>query len=85
MVIIAVSKFYPKIDTNEVLGAHKWNDFLKSPRPDERDRESRIYHSTFRTGREVQKSGKCAPFFMNLPLPRFNDRLETYRYRGLLV
>ncbi len=42
----------------ELLGAHKWIEFLKNPTDEERGRESRVFYCLFTSGREVQKIGE---------------------------
>ncbi|KAI5122339.1 hypothetical protein M0805_002506 [Coniferiporia weirii] len=68
MVIIEVAKSCPR--TNDLLGAHKWREFLKNPEADEVNNESRVYYCHYKSGREVQKNGwklidVCEPWFKN--------------------
>ncbi|THH06172.1 hypothetical protein EW145_g4273 [Phellinidium pouzarii] len=55
MVIIEVAKTCPQI--KNLLGAHKWRNFLQNPEADEVDKESRVYFCHYKTGRNVQKNG----------------------------
>lgn len=57
MVIVEVNRGLP--DFTAVLGAHKWNQFLKQPSEDEVPRESRIFYCQLSDGRKVQKNGEC--------------------------
>lgn len=58
MVIIEVSKACPQYLEHNLLGGHRWRDFLKNPPSDVSDRISGIYYCALHTGREVQKYGK---------------------------
>lgn len=44
--------------SNKLLGKHDWKDFLLNPSPEEAERFSRIYYSTYSSGREAQKDGE---------------------------
>ncbi|KAI0919209.1 hypothetical protein AcW1_003353 [Taiwanofungus camphoratus] len=55
MVIIEVNRNFP--DFNNLLGEHRWRNFLRKPSQDEEDRVSKVFYCTYSTGREVQKYG----------------------------
>ncbi|TFK50886.1 hypothetical protein OE88DRAFT_191365 [Heliocybe sulcata] len=55
IVIIEVKRGF----TNDraLLGAHRWQEFLRTSQADEKDRASMIYYCSYNTGRHVQKDG----------------------------
>ena len=55
MVIIEILKECPRIEA--LLGAHKWSEFLKRPKPQEMSITSKIYYCRYSDSREVQKYG----------------------------
>lgn len=58
MVIIEVNRNFP--DFNNLLGEHRWRNFLRKPSQDEEDRVSKVFYCTYSTGREVQKYGELS-------------------------
>ncbi|KAI0311921.1 hypothetical protein OF83DRAFT_1068041 [Amylostereum chailletii] len=55
MVLIEVDRDFEGFD--RLLGAHAWSSFLKHPSAEESGMTSKIFFSTYRSGREVQKHG----------------------------
>ncbi|KZS87017.1 hypothetical protein SISNIDRAFT_420160, partial [Sistotremastrum niveocremeum HHB9708] len=54
-VIIEVARHFQGF--HKLLGAHKWSDFLRKPHAAEKEKVSKIYYSTFASGRAVEKAG----------------------------
>ncbi|OCH93537.1 hypothetical protein OBBRIDRAFT_790242 [Obba rivulosa] len=55
LVIIEVRREYPDFDN--ILGEHRWSEFLKNPSSDDKKRVSQVFYCTLSTGRQVQKNG----------------------------
>ncbi|THH16700.1 hypothetical protein EUX98_g9257 [Antrodiella citrinella] len=55
MVIVEIARSFGGWDS--LLGEHKWNEFLRNPTPDERDRVSQIFYCTLASGQEVRDHG----------------------------
>jgi hypothetical protein len=55
MVIIEVKRDFDGFD--RLLGEHKWNEFLRNPSKEEREKVTRVYYCVYNSGRQVQKNG----------------------------
>ena len=55
MVLLEIDKAYPGHE--RLLGEHRWIEFLKNPRADEKERISQIFYCLYDTGRAAQKDG----------------------------
>ncbi|EKM76019.1 hypothetical protein AGABI1DRAFT_109101 [Agaricus bisporus var. burnettii JB137-S8] len=55
MVVAEVSKEFKQFD--KLLGEHRWGEFLREPSPEERDRKTKVYNSTYTNSRALQKDG----------------------------
>ncbi|KDQ56335.1 hypothetical protein JAAARDRAFT_59227 [Jaapia argillacea MUCL 33604] len=55
MIIIEVARNFQGF--RELLGEHKWSQFLRNPSDDEKTKSSKIFYCTLGSGREVQKEG----------------------------
>ncbi|EDR07679.1 uncharacterized protein LACBIDRAFT_298063 [Laccaria bicolor S238N-H82] len=55
MVLLEIDKAYPEHE--RLLGEHRWIEFLKNPRADEKERISQIFYCLYDTGRAAQKDG----------------------------
>jgi len=53
-VILEVDK---NVDLKCILGEHKWEEVLKAPKEEERERASRVYYCVYKTTRAAQKDG----------------------------
>jgi hypothetical protein len=56
MVVAEVSKTFSQFE--KVLGEHRWGEFLREPSPEERDKKTKVYYSTYTNSRALQKDGK---------------------------
>lgn len=56
MVVAEVSKEFKQFD--KLLGEHRWGEFLREPSPEERDRKTKVYNSTYTNSRALQKDGR---------------------------
>jgi hypothetical protein len=63
MVIIEIKRDFD--DFNRLLGEHRWNEFLKNPSAEERDKVTRVYYCVYNSGRQVQKNGVCHKLFFH--------------------
>lgn len=68
-----------------LLGEHTWAKFLKNPTSEEKPRMTRVYYSTYASGREAQKDGEWRPKISSLRKCRTPCRLEENQRRGRLV
>ncbi|KII95466.1 hypothetical protein PLICRDRAFT_170114 [Plicaturopsis crispa FD-325 SS-3] len=55
MVVIEIERDFPRF--KDLLGEHRWSEFLKTPSKEEQGKVSRIYYCRLDTGRNVQKNG----------------------------
>jgi hypothetical protein len=55
MVILEIERRFPGIDN--LLGEHRWNDFLRNPTAEERNKTSQVFYCLHKSDREVQKDG----------------------------
>lgn len=55
MVIIEVKRDYDGFD--HLIGEHRWNEFLRNPSDEEKEKVTRVYHCVYNSGRQVQKNG----------------------------
>ena len=69
MVILEIERSYP--DFGGLLGEHKWNEFLKNPTDEEKDRLSQIFYCIYTSGRDAQKDGKHLFFVLNFVFIQF--------------
>ena len=64
MVLLEIDKNYTHND--RLLGEHRWQEFLKNPSKEEKDRVSQIFHCLYTTGREAQKDGTSSNLFITI-------------------
>ncbi|KAF9266576.1 hypothetical protein L218DRAFT_956356 [Marasmius fiardii PR-910] len=55
MVLIEVDRTFQ--DTHLLLGEHRWKEILTKPTHEQKERHSRIFHSTYSSNRDAQKDG----------------------------
>jgi hypothetical protein len=56
MVILEIEKHYKGIDN--LLGEHRWCEFLKNPTDEQKDCVSQIFYCLYKSDRETQKDGQ---------------------------
>ena len=88
MVLLEIDKAYPGHE--RLLGEHRWIEFWKNPRADEKERISQIFYCLYDTGRAAQKDGtfpssRCCLFCYDEAYVRDTERMEAHTRRKPLV
>ena len=88
MVLLEIDKAYPEHE--RLLGEHRWIEFLKNPRADEKERISQIFYCFYDTGRAAQKDGNVSlfpllTFCYDETYVRDTERMEAHTRREPLV
>ena len=65
MILLEISKDYE--DTKRLLGEHKWSQFLKDPKEEEKFNKTCVFYSIYTNCRAAAKDGK-------LDLQSYNER-----------
>ncbi|KZT72382.1 hypothetical protein DAEQUDRAFT_664274 [Daedalea quercina L-15889] len=55
MVIIEINRSFE--NHKVILGLHRWSKVLREPTSEEKKMDSRVFHCTYQTMREVEKYG----------------------------
>lgn len=61
MVIVEVLREYEHFD--RILGEHRWDEFLRQPKADEKGRSSKVYFSTYSNYIDLKKDGYYPPLY----------------------
>lgn len=83
IILVEMDRSYKHFE--RLLGEHTWAKFLKNPTSEEKPRMTRVYYSTYASGREAQKDGEWRPKISSLRKCRTPCRLEENQRRGRLV